>query len=121
MFPSKYFKRKEFACKCGTCGTCTVDAELLAVLDDLREFCGSAVVVNSGHRCEKYNKNVGGAPGSKHKQGLAADVRCAAVSTQKMYDYLCNKYPGKYGIGRYEKQGFVHVDVRPVGVWRRAA
>ncbi|WP_459594920.1 D-Ala-D-Ala carboxypeptidase family metallohydrolase, partial [Enterobacter hormaechei] len=50
---NQYFKRSEFACRCG-CGTSTVDAELLQVITDVREKFGP-VVINSGHRCVKHN------------------------------------------------------------------
>lgn len=62
---NKYFKRREFACRCG-CGTSTVDAELLQVVTDVREHFGSPVVITSGHRCAKHNANVGGAKSSMH-------------------------------------------------------
>lgn len=45
------------------------------VLDPLREDWGSAVIVNSGFRCEKLNKLVGGSPTSAHKLGYAADIK----------------------------------------------
>lgn len=106
---NKYFKRREFACRCG-CGTSTVDAELLQVLTDVREHFDTPVVVNSGHRCSKHNSNVGGARGSKHLLGIAADISVKGVSPIKVREYLCNKYPDKYGIGAY--QNFTHIDVR---------
>lgn len=120
MLPSKFFKRKEFACRCG-CGASTVDAELLTVLDDLRLWCKAPVLVNSGHRCSKHNANVGGKPNSYHLKGMAADVHCASKTTDEIYRYLTSKYEGKFGIGRYSRQGFVHVDVRPTGLWRQAS
>ena len=107
---NKYFKRSEFACKCG-CGTSTVDAELLQVITDVREHFGVPVVVTSGHRCDKHNKRVGGAPNSVHKTGKAADIKVTGVSSATVADYLEAKYPNKYGIGRYGSR-FTHIDVR---------
>lgn len=107
----RYFKRKEFACSCG-CGFSAVDVELLKVLEDVREKFGP-VVINSACRCEKHNKAVGGADGSKHKLGIAADIRVVNTDPDTVYKYLENKYKNKYGIGRYNT--FTHVDVRPDG------
>lgn len=104
-----YFKRSEFACKCG-CGFEAVDVELLQVLTDLREHFNAPVAINSGNRCPSHNRKVGGEAKSKHLYGIAADVRVAGVSADAVADYLEQKYPNKYGIGRYV--GRTHIDVR---------
>lgn len=109
MSLNQYFKRKEFACKCG-CGTSTVDAELLNVVSDVREHFGKPVVITSGHRCLKHNTAVGGAKGSMHLTGKAADIKVVGVDPADVHAYLVNKYPTKYGIGRY--RNFTHIDVR---------
>ena len=44
------------------------------ILDPLREKYGSPIKVNSGYRCEKLNKAVGGSKTSQHRYGLAADI-----------------------------------------------
>lgn len=108
---NQYFKRKEFACKCG-CGTATVDAELLEVITDVREHFGKPVIITSGHRCAKHNANVGGAKASKHLLGIAADIKVKDVASSAVAAYLESKYPDKYGIGRYPRHGFTHIDVR---------
>lgn len=105
----KYFKRKEFACKCG-CGFDTVDYELAEVLDDLREHFGKPAIINSGCRCVKHNESVGGAKSSKHLFGIAVDVRIRDVAEEDVYEYLNVKYNTKYGLGLYN--GRVHIDVR---------
>lgn len=106
---NQYFKRREFACRCG-CGTSTVDAELLQVLTDVREHFGCPVVVSSGHRCAKHNTSVGGAKASMHLTGKAADIRVVTHDPAQVANYLEEKYKGKYGIGRY--RNFTHIDVR---------
>lgn len=106
---NQYFKRKEFACRCG-CGTSTVDAELLQVVTDVREHFGVPVVITSGHRCAKHNANVGGAKNSMHLTGKAADIKVTGIGPMEVRAYLCNKYPDKYGIGAYPT--FTHIDVR---------
>lgn len=106
---NKYFKRKEFACKCG-CGTDMIDYELVNVVTDVREHFGKPVVITSGHRCSSYNQRVGGAKASKHVLGIAADIKVTGVSPSVVANYLEDKYHNKYGIGRYNS--FTHIDVR---------
>ena len=82
----KWFKEKEFACKC--CGQLplstssgqapreNVKALVREVLDPVREKLEMPIVVNSGYRCEKHNKDVGGVRNSQHPRGEAADIHC---------------------------------------------
>jgi uncharacterized protein YcbK (DUF882 family) len=106
---SPHFKRKEFACKCG-CGFSLPDAELLSVLEDVREHFGKPVNINSACRCPDHNKAVGGAPNSAHVQGIAADIDVKDVSPADVQQYVLNKYQDRYGIGTYNT--FTHIDVR---------
>lgn len=91
----KYFRKEEMA-RCfrangARCRECPlkqpaeklpdgVEASLKAlveeVLDPARADYGKAVAVNSGFRCEKHNREVGGVPTSQHLRGEAADVHC---------------------------------------------
>lgn len=48
------------------------------VLDPLRTAWGKPIVVNSGYRCAKLNKAVGGASSSQHLTGQAADIEDAS-------------------------------------------
>ena len=43
-------------------------------LDPIREIWGAPVIVNSGFRTPTLNKAVGGASGSQHMKGEAADI-----------------------------------------------
>ena len=45
------------------------------VLDPLREAYGRPIRVNSGYRCPKLNRLVGGSPNSQHMRGEAADIQ----------------------------------------------
>lgn len=106
---SNYFSRSEFACKCG-CGFAAVDKELLSVLEVVRITFNSPVTINSACRCDKHNKSVGGADGSKHKLGIAADIVVKGVSPDDVHKLLIESYPSQYGIGKYNS--FTHIDVR---------
>lgn len=74
----KYFKMKEFECHDGcempASARENIEALVEVVLDPARERLGKAIRVNSGYRCPRHNLKVGGAVGSQHMKGEAADV-----------------------------------------------
>ena len=51
-----------------------IEALVANVLDPVRDEYGKPIYVNSGYRCEKHNKAVGGVPRSQHIVGEAADI-----------------------------------------------
>lgn len=106
---SKNFDSKEFACQCG-CGFDTISPKLVEELQLLRETLNTPITINSGCRCPKHNKEVGGAGESIHMQGLAADINVKGVSTKAVYDILDKLHPNTYGLGVYPT--WVHLDVR---------
>ncbi len=106
---NQYFKREEFACKCG-CGFDVVDVELLHVLIDIRETFNQPVRITSGCRCANHNEHVGGVATSQHVRGKAADVQVRGVDPQVVASFLDQVYPDRYGIG--VAANFVHVDIR---------
>ena len=104
------FNRKEFACRCG-CGHCTVDYELLSLLQKIRETIHIPITIVSGHRCQKHNSRVGGAVNSFHLKGMAADIRVDNMTPVQVYDFLNGSLSNKrFGVGLYDT--FVHFDVR---------
>lgn len=56
------------------------------VLDPVREKLGRSIVVNSGFRCPVHNRAVGGATGSQHVKGEAADVTLVQGSECRVND-----------------------------------
>lgn len=96
----KYFTIEEMcssstATKLGITNKPTVDIienldELIAhVLDPLREAWGKPIRVNSGYRCPKLNKAVGGVSNSQHLKGEAADISSGTRSENKMlFEYI---------------------------------
>lgn len=106
---SQNFSREEFACKCN-CGFATVDVDLLELLELIRVRFNKPVTINSACRCELHNTAVGGSYGSKHKQGIAADIVVKDTDSYDVYKFVDEHAPNKYGIGLYV--GFTHVDVR---------
>lgn len=109
---SEHFYRREFACKCG-CGKDDVDPKLVQLCETIRQAAGVPVRVNSGCRCEKHNKKVGGTANSYHTQGKAADLSCG-IGAMSLYEliqglYAAGKLPGLEYCLRYPT--FVHIDI----------
>ena len=86
------------------------------ILDPLREAYGAPIIVDSGYRCPKLNKSVGGSSTSQHKTGEAADIRTVKDTPEenkKLYDLIKKlKLPFDQLINEY---GFnwVHVSYSP--------
>lgn len=118
----KWFKEQELCCKC--CGQLppfargNIEALVCEVLDPAREKLGSPIVVNSGYRCPKHNKEVGGATNSQHLLGQAADIRFQ-VSGFKIQDLAKAIVEN----GKYDQlilyPTFVHVSWKRTGQNRR--
>ena len=106
LWPSEFFSREEFACKCG-CGLDKVDAELLNILNLIRKKFGRTSV-SSGCRCPTYNAKIGGAEDSRHIHCDAADITCENGTPKEVADYA--EELGVDGIGRY--RGWTHIDTR---------
>ena len=114
----QHFKKSEFACKDG-CGFDSIDLRVVKVLEDIRHHFGDKpVIVTSGCRCAKHNKEVGGVQGSRHVAGKAVDFYIPGVSINDIMNYtnslvrngtLRYTYTGKYSNGNM--QGAVHIDV----------
>lgn len=104
---SEHFKLKEFQCR--HCQLVKVDPKLVFLLEELRQRVGKPLIINSGYRCEVHNRNVGGAKGSQHVKGTAADIRLPPGVTADELAELAEEV-GFDGIGKYSS--FVHVDVR---------
>ena len=111
---TKNFTVSEFSCHgSGCCSNVKIDDELAAYLQKIRDHFGKPVTISSGYRCEKHNKSVGGATGSYHTNGMAADIVVRDVAPAEVAKYA--ESIGIKGIGLYEtnKDGyFVHVDTR---------
>lgn len=110
---SANFKSNEFACKGkGCCSSVQIDTNLVSYLQQIRNHFGAAVTINSGYRCAKHNKAVGGASGSYHTKGMAADIVVKGVKPAEVAKYA--ESIGVLGIGLYEASdgNFVHIDTR---------
>ena len=106
---TKHFKIAGFACPC--CAKVIPNLALSIILEDIRLAFGSHVIINSGTRCKKHNKAVGGAPQSQHLLGTAVDIVVSGIPATDIYHYLLTRpYADSLGLGRYNT--FTHIDVR---------
>lgn len=101
---TQHFSRKEFKCPC--CGKGEIDFAVVYDLEEVRRMFGRPIIIESGWRCEKHNKEVGGVPNSSHLTGKAVDIRCYADSTRYALVLLLMSRFYRIGIG----EKFIHVD-----------
>ena len=113
---SAHFDRSEFACKCG-CGFDTVDIDLLALMEAVRQEFDKPVIITSGCRCYQHNKDEEGWPDSKHMEGRAADIVVRGYQPFEVYAYFLDALGTGGGLGSYAD--FTHVDSRsgPAARW----
>lgn len=104
-----HFKPAELTCRCG-CGLCNAQEALLDLLEDVRHHFGDKPIrISSGSRCPEHNKKVGGASGSYHKTGGAADGTITGTSPDKVVNYV----KSKTGCWAYAiDQSYFHIDIR---------
>ena len=109
----EYFKKAEFACKCGGkyCNGYPEDMseKVVKVADRTRRHFGKAATVSSGLRCEKHNAHVGGVSNSRHRYGKAIDFCIAGKSSAQVLAYVQQQPEIRYA---YAIDGsYVHMDV----------
>ena len=101
-----YFTKDEFRCKC--CGEVRVSAWLIHLLNKLREAFGKAIIIESGYRCKKHNKEEGGSATSSHLKGVAVDIRCLDDGDRYRLIVLALQVGfTRIGVGK----NFIHLDV----------
>jgi peptidoglycan hydrolase-like protein with peptidoglycan-binding domain len=92
-----------------------IDTELVERLQHLRDKLGVPLTITSGYRCLAHNSKVGGAKGSKHVYGLAADWRDGSINPVAL-GILAAEYFDTVGIYWYGSDNtttaFVHTDTR---------
>ena len=110
----RYFKKSEFACKCGKyCDgyPAEIDMNMVKIADKIREKIGKPITINSGLRCKTHNANVGGVSNSRHLYGNAADLGCPSGCTPAQMASIAEDIMGDTGgIGIYSWG--IHIDTR---------
>lgn len=107
---STHFSDKELACH--HCGCLGALPQIFNALEAFRAIAGRPVFVLSGYRCPIANAiTPNAAKNSQHVQGIAADITVEGMTPAEM-EAIARKIPGIHGIGRADKQGYIHVDTR---------
>lgn len=84
------------------------------ILDPLREAWGKPIHVNSGYRCPRLNKEVGGSPSSQHMKGQAADITTGnPTDNRRLYHLLSTQnLPVDQAINEHDF-AWIHVSYGP--------
>jgi len=96
------------------------------VLQPLRNVIGVPINISSGYRCPKVNKAIGGAKGSQHEKGQAADLELYINGTSNNFrlaqEIIRNKIIFDQMIlefGTFEKPAWVHLSYDPTKTIQR--
>ncbi len=106
----RWFRREEFACRCGSCGGFPAEPEesLVELAEKVRQHFGKACTVSSGVRCPAHNARVAGVQNSRHLSGKAMDFCVSGKTAAQVLAYV-RTLPVRYAyaIDKY----YVHMDV----------
>ena len=113
----KYFSRQtdpKLACYC--CHRCDLDHDFMIALDALREAVGFPLRINSGYRCQQWDRQVGGA--GVHPQGIAVDIPVAGEQAYNLVGAaMVMGFTGigvrQHGLGRFVHLDMLDADHRP--------
>ena len=95
-----------------TCPCCdkVMDIEPMQVRGKLIKARFPNVVFTSGYRCDRHNKEVGGASNSSHLRGIALDIRCmTSVERFHVVKFLLFDL-GAPRLFLYKSKNLIHVD-----------
>jgi uncharacterized protein YcbK (DUF882 family) len=115
MYP--YFTKEELACPC--CGKADMDETFMEKLVEVRKELNKPMVINSGYRCEKHNKEVGGSPNSAHLKGRAVDIsikNLAEADQVRLLGVAFFFHIRGWGIND-KKSHFIHLDDTRPRLW----
>ena len=113
---SKNFKVREFRCKDGT-DEILIDMALVRYLQQIRDWAGASITINSGYRTPSHNEEVGGSDTSKHMQGKAADIYCSTKTPLELAQRA--ETLGMPGIEWNPIGNYTHIDTRTGDAWWR--
>ena len=86
------------------------------MMDELREWYGKPMEVNSWYREKEFNKSVNGDPNSCHLSGIASDIAMLDITKEKAELYaeiwrsICIRYGVIGGVSIYLNRKFMHFD-----------
>ena len=111
-----HLTRGEIECHCG-CGFGLEDNEftihVAQAFEQIRQRIGKPITVSSGCRCDAWNTLQGGTDHSQHLNCNALDLICpSSIDYEKFYKTCVSVIGNSGGVGYYQKQNFVHIDLR---------
>ena len=86
------------------------------LLEPIRAAFGVPIHVNSGYRSAQINKAVGGATGSAHMIGRAADIVPIGIPLQMAFDHIRQDMDLPYERMLFECNSWIHIQVPPPDV-----
>jgi len=92
----------------GPKGPLLINYRAMNMLQEMRTLLDRPFIVNSAYRSPEYNAFVGGAPRSKHMEGIAFDISMHNHNVGAFVEAA--KRVGFKGIGYYNT--FTHIDAR---------
>ncbi len=113
IYLSPNFRVGEFRCKDGT-DEILIDMSLVRYLQAIRDWAGSSITINSGYRTPVHNQNIGGASGSQHLYGKAADIICSGKTPLQLAQRA--ETLGMKGIEWNSDLNYTHIDTRS-SIW----
>lgn len=117
---TQHFNVSEFRCKCGDKHNTLLDVALVDMLEQIFSALNcSKIIVNSGYRCIKHDKDVGGTGTGQHTKGKAADIVCYDRSGTKISSKIVTcaaQDLGFTGIARINETT-THLDNRTDSKW----
>lgn len=104
------FKVNQFSCKCG-CGNDETEQELIDKLNQFRKLIKLDFAITCGVRCEKHNKEAGGAKKSAHLTICrAVDIQNIKIDIDDMMTQAVKCDFGGYGLYMGKVGYYMHLD-----------
>lgn len=121
---TKNFSIKEFECRDGSGMPVNIISNIIDLAEQLqilRDYVDKPIQINSGYRSPEYNKKIGGASRSMHKEGKAGDIVIKGMTPSEVYNtiekLISQGEMTEGGLGSYKT--FTHYDIGYNGQKRR--
>ena len=106
---SRHFTEQELVCRC--CSKGGLDADFLALLEDLRAAMGRPLTVTSGYRCPTHNMAVSKTgPTGSHTTGRAVDIAIEGEQAYRLLAFATLNQMTGLGIKQHGASRWLHLD-----------
>jgi len=115
---NRFLNSDEMDCQCSyeDCCFTYIEEKAAFAFHQVRSFVSMPLNVNSGHRCQRHNKDVGGIKDSKHLIGHAIDIKIPKdiMDIPEEVDYLIEMCETFFDVAiHYKDMGFIHCHINP--------